>query len=129
MVMKKSMTEKINEQVIDAAGLPLGRVASQCAAWLLGKHKPDFSFEKDTGDSVLVKNADKIILTGKKMEQKKYFSYSGYPGKLKTRLAGEMLELRPEELLRRAVYGMLPSNSLRRNRIKRLKFVNTADSK
>jgi len=127
--MKTTIADKKAEQVIDAAGRPLGRVASQCAHLILGKHKPDFSFEKDTGDSVLVKNADKLVLTGRKSEQKKYHSYSGYPGKLKTRSAGEMLALKPKELLRRAVYGMLPNNSLRNSRIKRLKFANSADSK
>lgn len=127
--MKTTIADKKSEQVIDAAGRPLGRVATQCAHWLLGKHKPDFSFEKDSGDSVLVKNADKLVLTGRKVEQKKYHSYSGYPGKLKTRSAGEMLELKPKELLRRAVYGMLPNNSLRNSRIKRLKFATSADSK
>jgi large subunit ribosomal protein L13 len=98
--------------VVDASGAVLGRLASTVAARLRGKHNPLFTPHVDTGDFVIVVNADKIRLTGKKWVQKLYHRHSGYIGGLKTASAKELLEKRPEELIRRAVKGMLPKNKL-----------------
>jgi len=98
--------------VVDAAGQTLGRLASEVAALIRGKHKPQFTPHVDTGDFVIVVNAEKIQLTGKKRETKKYYSHSQYPGGLKTRTAGELLATRPERVIEEAVYGMLPKNKL-----------------
>ena len=98
--------------VVDANDLILGRLASAVAARLRGKHNPLFTPHTDTGDFVIVVNAEKIRLTGKKWTQKLYHRHSGYIGGLKTASAKELLEKRPEELIRRAVKGMLPKNRL-----------------
>jgi len=98
--------------VVDASGAILGRLASAVAARLRGKHSPLFTPHVDTGDFVIVINADKIRLTGKKWVQKLYQRHSGYIGGLKTTSARELMEKRPEELIRRAVKGMLPKNKL-----------------
>ncbi len=98
--------------VVDANGAVLGRLASAVAARLRGKHNPLFTPHVDTGDFVVVINADKIKLTGKKWVQKLYHRHTGYIGGLKTASARELLEKRPEELVRRAVKGMLPKNKL-----------------
>jgi large subunit ribosomal protein L13 len=98
--------------VVDASGAILGRLASAVAARLRGKHNPLFTPHVDTGDFVIVINADKIRLTGKKWVQKLYQRHSGYIGGLKTASAKELMEKRPEELIRRAVKGMLPKNKL-----------------
>lgn len=98
--------------VVDASDLVLGRLASVVAARLRGKHNPLFTPHVDTGDFVIVINADKIRLTGKKWTQKVYHRHTGYIGGLKTTSAKELLEKRPEELVRRAVKGMLPKNRL-----------------
>jgi large subunit ribosomal protein L13 len=98
--------------VVDASGAVLGRLASAVAARLRGKHNPLFTPHVDTGDFVVVINADQIKLTGKKWVQKLYHRHTGYIGGLKTASARELLEKRPEELVRRAVKGMLPKNKL-----------------
>ncbi|MEJ5359662.1 MAG: 50S ribosomal protein L13 [Desulfobacterales bacterium] len=98
--------------VVDASGAVLGRLASQVAARLRGKHQVLFTPHADTGDFVIVVNAGKIRLTGKKWTQKLYHRHSGYIGGLKTTSARELLQKRPEELIRRAVKGMLPKNRL-----------------
>ena len=98
--------------VVDANDLILGRLASAVAARLRGKHNPLFTPHTDTGDFVIVVNAEKIRLTGKKWTQKLYHRHTGYIGGLKTTSARELLEKRPEELIRRAVKGMLPKNRL-----------------
>lgn len=98
--------------VVDANGAVLGRLASAVAARLRGKHNPLFTPHADTGDFVVVINADKIKLTGNKWVQKLYHRHTGYIGGLKTASARELLEKRPEELVRRAVKGMLPKNKL-----------------
>ncbi len=98
--------------VVDASDLILGRLASVVAARLRGKHNPLFTPHVDTGDFVIVINAEKIRLTGKKWTQKVYHRHTGYIGGLKTTSAKELLEKRPEELIRRAVKGMLPKNRL-----------------
>lgn len=108
--------------IIDATGQILGRLASQIAILLQGKNKPDFFPYKDMGDFVVVKNVGKLKVTGKKMEQKKYFRHSGYMGGVKEILLKELLAKRPEEVLKTAVSGMLPKNRLRAKMIKRLKF-------
>lgn len=98
--------------VVDASGAVLGRLASTVAARLRGKHNPLYTPHVDTGDFIVVINADKIRLTGRKWVQKLYHRHTGYIGGLKTASARELLEKRPEELIRRAVKGMLPKNKL-----------------
>lgn len=107
--------------ILDAANKPLGRVASEAARMLRGKHKPIFTPHVDTGDYVIVINADKVILTGKKMEQKFNYRHSGYPGGLTAPPYSEMLAKKPELTMELAVKGMLPKNRLGRKMIKKLK--------
>lgn len=107
--------------VVDADGAILGRLASEVAARLRGKYNPMFTPHVDTGDSVVVINAEKIKLTGRKMEQKNYYHHSGYIGGLKTITARKLLEKRPEDVISHAVRGMLPKNRLGRQLIKKLK--------
>ena len=98
--------------VIDATGLVLGRLASEVASILRGKHKPTFTPNVDCGDYVIIVNAEKVALTGAKMDDKLYIHHSGYSSGLKTRTAKRMLELQPQKLIETAVKGMLPKNSL-----------------
>lgn len=98
--------------VVDAEGQTLGRLAAEVAKVLRGKHKPTFTPHVDTGDYVIVVNAAKVKLTGKKLIQKTYFRHSGYPGGAKFTQAGHMLETRPERVVEMAVRGMLPKNKL-----------------
>ena len=107
--------------VVDAEGMVLGRLASMIAARLRGKHNPLFTPHVDCGDFVVVVNADKVVLTGRKHQQKIYFRYSGYIGGLKEITAGKLMEKRPEDLIRFAVKGMLPKNTLGRSMFKKLK--------
>jgi large subunit ribosomal protein L13 len=107
--------------LIDAEGKVLGRLASDVAQRLRGKNNPGFVPYADTGDFVVVVNVEKIILTGKKMDQKVYYRHSGFIGGLKSITAKKLKEKRPEELLRQAVKGMLPKNSLGRKLNKKLK--------
>ncbi len=107
--------------VVDAEGQTLGRLATQIADTLRGKRKPEYTPHVDTGDFVVVVNADKISVTGKKLEQKTYYRHSGYPGGLRSRTLAEELERRPTEVLRKAVKGMLPRNRLARDQIGKLK--------
>jgi len=107
--------------VVDAEGKSLGRLASQIAKILQGKHKPTYTPHVDTGDYVIVINAEKIVLTGKKLTQKKYYRHSGYPGGLKEQTAKEILEKYPERLIEKAVKGMLPKTKLGRHMFKKLK--------
>lgn len=107
--------------VVDAEGQILGRLASSIAARLRGKHNPLFTPHVDTGDSVVVINAEKIVLTGRKWDQKNYYRHSGYIGGLTTITAKKLREDRPEDLIRFAVKGMLPKNRLGRAMIKKLK--------
>lgn len=108
--------------IIDAAGRPLGRLASEIAVLLRGKQRPDFLSYRASKDIVVVKNIDKIVFTGKKKDQQSYFSHSGYPKGEKHTPMKKIFELRPEEVLRRAVKGMLPHNKLSSEVIKKLKF-------
>jgi large subunit ribosomal protein L13 len=106
---------------IDAEGLVLGRLATRISVLLRGKNKPGYSPHKDIGDSVVVENVDKIKVTGKKKEQKKYYRHTGYMGGLKEEVYQKLEKRKPGEILRKAVYGMLPKNKLRPLMIKRLK--------
>jgi large subunit ribosomal protein L13 len=106
---------------VDAKGEVLGRLATRIASRLRGKHNPLFTPHVDTGDWVVVVNAEKIVLTGKKMEKKNYYRHSGYIGSLKTTTAKELIEKSPEDLIRFAVKGMLPKNRLGRKLFKKLK--------
>ncbi|MFI7698456.1 50S ribosomal protein L13 [Nonomuraea sp. NPDC049480] len=107
--------------VIDATDVVLGRLASHVATLLRGKHKPIFANHVDTGDFVIIINADKIALSGNKLEQKKAYRHSGYPGGLRSVSYGELMEKRPDKAVEKAVKGMLPKNSLGRKMIKKLK--------
>jgi len=108
--------------VVNAENRVLGRLASQIATRLRGKHKPIFTPHTDTGDFIVVVNAEKITMTGNKWENKKYYHHSGYMGGLKEITAGELLKKKPEEIIRRAVKRMLPKNSLGRSQLKKLKI-------
>jgi len=107
--------------VIDANNQVLGRLAAQVAQVIRGKKKPIFTPNMDTGDFVIILNADKIRMTGKRESQKTYFSHSGYPGGLKTRSFSDMMQKKPEFVIHHAVKGMLPKNRLGRQLIKKLK--------
>ena len=107
--------------VLDAAGVPLGRLSTLAARLLTGKHKPAYAPHIDTGDFVIVINAEKTVLTGKKEEQKVYHRHSGYPGGLKSETAGKLRQRRPTQLVEKAVWGMLPKNKLGRAQLRKLK--------
>jgi len=125
-IAKEYETEKKWFEV-NAEGKVLGRLAVQVASRLRGKHKAIFTPHADTGDFIIVTNADKIILTGKKWEAKKYYRHSGRIGGLKETTAEKLLQKRPEDLLMFAVRGMLPKNSLGRRQLKKLKIYTSAD--
>ncbi|HJQ49767.1 MAG TPA: 50S ribosomal protein L13 [Gaiellaceae bacterium] len=108
--------------LVDAEGKTLGRLATQIADTLRGKQKPQYTPHVDTGDFVIVVNAEKIQVTGNKLDQKRYYRHSGYPGGLRSRTLREQLERRPTEVLRVAVKGMLPKNRLARQQITKLKI-------
>ncbi len=107
--------------LVDAEGATLGRLASQVAARLRGKHNPLYTPHVDTGDSIIVINADKVVLSGRKMDQKIYYRHSGYIGGLKEINAKKLMQKRPEDMIRFAVKGMLPKNRLGRKLFKKLK--------
>jgi large subunit ribosomal protein L13 len=107
--------------VIDAEDVVLGRLATEVATLLRGKHKPTYAPHVDTGDFVIIVNAEKVALTGNKREQKFAYRHSGYPGGLRKRSFGELLDTRPERLLEKVVKGMLPKNKLGRAQGKKLK--------
>ncbi|OGY44349.1 MAG: 50S ribosomal protein L13 [Candidatus Buchananbacteria bacterium RIFCSPHIGHO2_02_FULL_38_8] len=128
---KKITKKKISKPVvvrknhqIDATDKILGRLASEIAIILRGKNKVSFQPNIDGGDGVIVKNVSKLKITGRKLEQKKYFHHSNYPGGLKTKGLGELFSKDPTEVLKRAVWNMLPKNKLRNKMIKRLKISN-----
>ncbi len=108
--------------VVDAKGLALGRLATRIADVLRGKHKPTFTPHTDAGDFVIVVNCDKVRLTGRKLDQKMYYWHSEYPGGIKGRTARQMLDRKPQEVLTRAVKGMLPKNVLGRHMLSKLKL-------
>ncbi|MFC4057746.1 50S ribosomal protein L13 [Planomonospora corallina] len=113
--------------VIDATDVVLGRLASHVATLLRGKHKPVFANHVDTGDFVIVINADKVALTGNKLETKKAYRHSGYPGGLRSVTYAELMDKRPERAVEKAVKGMLPKNALGRKMIKKLKVYSGAE--
>lgn len=131
MQMKTYVATPSNRQrdwyVVDAEGLTLGRLATQIATVLRGKHKPEFTPHIDTGDFVVVINAEKIHVTGNKRRDKVYWRHSGYPGGIKSRSLEEMLEKMPEEVIRKAVKGMLPRNRLARQQLTKLKVYAGSD--
>lgn len=108
--------------LVDADGMVLGRLASQVATILRGKHKPIYTPHVDTGDHVIIVNAEKVRLTGKKAQQKKYFRHSGYPGGARLESFTDMLSKHPERILEKAVRGMLPHNKLGKKMYKKLKI-------
>lgn len=110
-----------NWVMLDADGQVLGRVASKAAVLLMGKHKPEYTPHVDTGDFVVVVNAKQIKLTGRKLEQKRYWRHTGYPGGIRSRSAREVLSSRPEWVIREAVRGMLPKNVMGRHLLTKLK--------
>jgi len=119
-VPKKDEIEK-KWWLINAEGKILGRLATEVAVLLRGKKKPEYVDFLDSGDFVIIINAEKVKTTGKKLEQKKYYSHSGYPGGLKEKTLKEMLEKKPEEVIKKAVWGMIPKNKLGRAVYKKLK--------
>ena len=125
--MQKTWNAKVGEvprnwYVVDAEGQTLGRLSTRIADTLRGKDKPQYTPHTDTGDFVVVVNAEKIAVTGKKMDEKMYYRHSGYPGGLKERTLREQLERRPTDVLRKAVKGMLPRNRLARQQLLKLKI-------
>ncbi len=122
--MKKELiTNKAGKNfTVDAAGQSLGRLSAQIASYLLGKHRTDFAPHQVCPDTVSVINAGKVVLTGRKLEQKVYHHHTGYPGHLKTVRAKDLMEKNPAQLIERSVYGMLPPNKLRKARLHHLKI-------
>jgi large subunit ribosomal protein L13 len=114
-------TRERNWLVVDASGKTLGRLATQIADVLRGKRKPQYTPHIDVGDFVIVVNAEKVAVTGRKLEQKRYYRHSGYPGGIRSRTLAEMLERRPEEVIRKAVRGMLPRTRMGRAQLTKLK--------
>ncbi len=113
--------------VVDAEGKTLGRMASEVAKILRGKHKPIYTPHVDTGDFVIVINAEKVVLTGKKLDQKMYRWHTGYLGHLRERTYREMLDKKPEKIVFEAIKGMLPKNSLGRKMAKKLRVYRGAE--
>ena len=123
----RTYTPKSNDiqrawHVVDADGLVLGRLATEVARILRGKHKPTFAPNVDVGDHVIVVNAAKIVLTADKLEKKLAYRHSGYPGGLKHQTYGDLMAKKPEEVVRKAVRGMLPKTTLGRQMLKKLKI-------
>ncbi|HZL86678.1 MAG TPA: 50S ribosomal protein L13 [Candidatus Krumholzibacteria bacterium] len=107
--------------LIDAEGRPLGRVATEVVGLLRGKHKPTYTTHLDVGDHVVVTNAAKVRITGNKLQQNKYYKHSGYPGGLHVRSMRELMETKPQDVVMRAVKGMLPPTVLGRAQLRRLR--------
>jgi len=120
--MKNEKKIKREWHKIDATDKVIGRMATEIAVLLRGKHKPEYLHNVDLGDLVEVKNIKQAKFTGNKLEQKEYHSFSGYPGGLKTKKMKDVLEKKPTEILKKAVWNMLPKNKLRSEMIKRLKI-------
>jgi large subunit ribosomal protein L13 len=110
--MNKNSTTERQWHVLDASGKVLGRLATEAACLLMGKHKPTFTRNLDTGDYVIVTNAGRIRMTGKKTQQKTYYRHSGYPGGLRSVTAGELMEIHPTRVVEKAIKGMLPHTRL-----------------
>jgi large subunit ribosomal protein L13 len=125
-MLKKTYSPKLAEiehrwHVLDAAGIPLGRLASLAARLLMGKHKPTYATHIDTGDFVIVINAEKAVLTGAKEENKIYYHHTGYPGGIKSETAAKRRLRRPTKMVEDAVWGMLPKGPLGRQQLRKLK--------
>jgi large subunit ribosomal protein L13 len=125
-MIKRTYSPKLAEiehrwYVLDAAGIPLGRLSSLAARLLMGKHKPTYAPHLDTGDFVIVINAEKAVLTGRKEEQKVYYHHTGYPGGMKSETAAHLRKRRPTKMVEEAVWGMLPKGPLGRQMIRKLK--------
>lgn len=116
-----------NWYVVDAQGQILGRLASRVATILMGKHKPIFTRNLDVGDHVIVINASKVVLTGRKLEEKKYYHHSGYPGGLKEETYGDLMARKPEFVVEKAIKNMLPHNKLGRQMYRKLKVYAGSD--
>ena len=127
--MAKPATVERKWYVVDAEGMVLGRLASQVASVLRGKNKPTFTPNVDTGDYVIVINCSKVVLTGKKLEQKMYRHHTGYVGGLKEEKAGSVLQRKPEFMVAQAIKGMLPKNALGRQMFKKCKLYAGAEHK
>jgi len=129
--MKTFVATPANRQrdwlVVDAEGHTLGRLATQIADALRGKRKPQYTPHCDVGDFVVVVNAEKIAVTGNKLQDKRYYRHSGFPGGLKSRTLQEMLDRKPEDVIRLAVKGMLPRNKLARKQMLKLKIYTGAE--
>lgn len=125
--MANAQTVERKWYVVDATGIPLGRLASKVAAVLRGKNKPTFTPNVDTGDNIIVINTDKVVLTGKKLDQKKYIYHTGYVGGLKETSYRKMMETKSDVVVYEAVKGMLPKNSLGRTMIKKLKVFKSGE--
>ena len=125
--MANAQTVERKWYVVDATGIPLGRLASKVAAVLRGKNKPTFTPNVDTGDNAIVINTDKVVLTGKKLDQKKYIYHTGYVGGLKETSYRKMMETKSDVVVYEAVKGMLPKNSLGRTMIKKLKVFKSGE--
>ena len=130
--MTRTYTPKAGEiqrewLIIDATDVVLGRLASHAASLLRGKHKPTFANHMDTGDFVIIVNADKVALTGQKLEKKKAYRHSGYPGGLKSVTYGELMDKNPERAVEKAIRGMLPKNSIGRQQLGKLKVYRGAE--
>lgn len=119
----KPETVRRDWYIVDASGKTLGRLASELARRLRGKHKPVYTPHVDTGDYIVVVNAERVRVTGRKRRDKMYYRHTGYPGNLKSRTLEQMLERAPERVIHLAVRGMLPRNSLGRKMLKKLKVV------
>jgi large subunit ribosomal protein L13 len=115
-------TRERNWLVVDATGKTLGRLATEIANVIRGKRKPEYTPHCDVGDFVIVVNAEKVSVTGNKRQEKRYYRHSGYPGGLRSRTFEEMIQRRPEEVLRLAVKGMLPRTRLGRQQLRKLKI-------
>jgi large subunit ribosomal protein L13 len=120
--MARDVDIKKKWHIVDADGKTVGRLATKVAMTLMGKDKPQFTAHADSGDFVIVVNAEKVNFTGKKWNQKTYYRHSGYPGGLKSITAENLLKTKPEEIIRKAVWGMLPKNKWQDRLIKRLKI-------
>ncbi len=120
-ILLKQSDLKRNWHLIDADGKVVGDVATKSAVLLRGKHKVTFSPHLDQGDGVIIINAEKVVFTGNKLDQKKYFRYSRYPGHVKSRTARELIKENPTRILEDAVAGMIPKNHLKKEILKRLK--------
>lgn len=129
MITRTFIPKKIERKwhLIDARNKVLGRLATQIAVLISGKHKPIYTPNIDTGDYVVVINAENVKITGKKLEEKRYWHHTGYPGGIKSKTLKNLIEQNPAEVIIRAVKGMLPRNRLRKERLKRLKVFTGAE--